>query len=359
LPIKARLYISLAQKRIFKKRVIHLPSNAGYIGGLGNAIIAVRQDAESGQLSLIQEDAGADWASAHSYLSLSPNGKWLYSVCSAVGGGGSVMSFAVKGNGQLEMIGMTPSGTESGACHVHCGASHVYASHYGEGCATVYRRNDDGTLCGPIQALQFEGKGPHPQQDAAHIHFGSQFPDECVCFVDLGLDSVYLYSHHPSTGDLILRSTAKVALGTGARHLAHNSGHVYVVSEMAGLVSSFVYKDGTMRLISSQSALPEGYSGLVASSAIKIFKDLLIVGNRILNSIAVFRINRDGSLALKSHAPCVSPRDLNFSPDGKFVYVCGQDDDLVQVFKANHDECSLEPTGKDMAMERPSCIIFS
>jgi 6-phosphogluconolactonase len=342
--------------------VIDLSGNIGYIGGYGKGINVVSYDPQTGGLDIIQKDAGMPHASKHSYLSLSPSKKHLYSGCCFNGGAvmnnGCVMSFEIQEDGSLKELNYAASASKTGACHVFCGSKGLYASHYGDGRATVYHVNDDGSLFGPAQLIQFEGKGPHPQQDTAHIHFGAEMPDGYVCFVDLGLDSIYFYYHHPKTGDLILNSTARVPLGTGARHLLHKSGYVYVVSEMSAIVSIYQYRSGKMSYIASHSALPEGFSGKVASSAIRMFDDILIIGNRFLNEMAVFKANGD-VLELKSHIPCLLPRDLNFSPDGNYVYVCGQEDDLIQIFKVDKSDFSLEPTGKTLSVERPSCIIFS
>ena len=81
------------------------------------------------------------------------------------------------------------------------------------------------------------------------------------------------------------------------------------------------------------------------------------MGNRFVNNVGVLNIE-NGIPQLMANVPCAFPRDLNILPNDKFLYVCGQDENVVQIFSFNSKTGALKPTGESLEVPLATCIEF-
>ncbi|MDR2933305.1 MAG: lactonase family protein [Oscillospiraceae bacterium] len=342
----------------------------GYIGtnaaGKDGGIRVVKANGETGALEIIQHLENFD---IPCYFVTAPDGKLMVSARSnpdtVSPWRGMVASLRIAGDGTLTPVNAMPAVCESPPCHTCLSPDgrFVYASHYREGRITVYSLGGDGALWGPIQVIQHTGSGPHPQQNSPHIHYGCITPDgKYVCHVDLGLDVIHVYKPDEH-GILSHIQDVPVVRGAGARHMVFSKDgrYCWVVSEMGCLITSYAYNDGVFTLLETVPTLDEAMmSARKASSAIRLSPDgqMLLVGNRFVDNIGVFRVNADGTVTRTDNVPCCFPRDLNFLPNGKFAYVCGQDENCVEIFSVDAGSGTLCPVYPPLPLPLPTCVEF-
>ena len=84
----------------------------------------------------------------------------------------------------------------------------------------------------------------------------------------------------------------------------------------------------------------------------------LYASNRGHDSIAVFRVEAEGSLSLLGHQPCGgrTPRNFAIDPEGQYLLAANQDTDNIAVFAIGEDGL-LRQTG-DVPFPSPVCIRF-
>lgn len=347
-----------------------MESFIGYIGtntvGKDGGIRVVRADSATGQLTVIQKLNNFDEAC---YFAVSPRRRLLVSARSNPAAlspyKGMVSTTRILADGTLAPINAIPAVSRKSPCHICVSPDghFVYASHYMEGRATVFGIDEYGAVWGPIQVVQFEGSGFNLRQKSPHIHFGCFTPDgKYVCLVDLGLDTIHVFETNED-GLLVNREDVPVVPGAGARHMvfSRDGSYCWVVSEMGCLATGFAYSDGNFKQIGTVPI----FGGDIASekmsaSAIRISPDgkLLFAGNRFVNNIAVFKIHPNGAVTRTANVPCPFPRDMNILPDGRFLYVCGEEENCVAVYGIDYDKATVYPTGEKLTLNLATCIEF-
>jgi enamine deaminase RidA (YjgF/YER057c/UK114 family) len=86
----------------------------------------------------------------------------------------------------------------------------------------------------------------------------------------------------------------------------------------------------------------------------------LISSNRITtDQLTVFAINADGTLKKAGHQPVAKmPRNFNFDPTGKTVWVGSQTESRIQVFSFDDATGNLTDLKKDISIKMPVCLVF-
>ena len=156
-------------------------------------------------------------------------------------------------------------------------------------------------------------------------------------------ESIAVYTIEPD-GTLTATSSVDVDPNTGPRHLAFgsNEAFAYVINEHADSVSVFQVADGgELSAVQTVSTLPDGADGENNTGAdIHVTPDggFVYASNRGHDSIAMFAVNQDGTLAPLGHVETQArPRDFGVSPDGRFVVVAGQDSGQVETYRIGED----------------------
>jgi len=306
------------------------------------------------------------------YLALSQSGRVLY--CGGVDQNashklrGSVLSFEVMPDYSLNRVDIQPVFGSKSPCYISLSKDerYLYTSNYTEGSFSCYKVHG-AQLSAPIQTIIHEGTpGPNAaRQNGAYAHCVECTPDgKLVCVADLGLDTVKLYAHRP---DGTLEPVGDVACppGSGPRHISfsRNGRFMYVVCEMGNIVCVFGYDDGKFEHIQSIPTM-QSEDATTNSAAIRFSNDgrLLFVSNRYnSDNIAVYKVDEEsGFLTCTQYAPSggLVPRDLEPTPDGKFLLVCNQDSNTVNVLKVDSENGKLELTPHSYSAKLPVCVRF-
>ncbi|MEO6187381.1 MAG: lactonase family protein [Ginsengibacter sp.] len=337
-----------------------------YTGSGSKGIYVCQFDASSGKVTQL---GSTDSAVNPSYLALSPDGRYLYSVNETNHGSVSSYFFDPQ-NATLSFISkqLTDGGSP---CYVTVDKTGkwLFAANYGGGSATAFPLEANGQIRPYAQLLQDSGKGFDPRrQSKPHVHSAMLSPDEKYLFTpDLGLDKIMIYKFKPmaqkplSPGNPAFQT---VKPGYGPRHLAFhpNNKYVYLITEMGGAVIAFKYGNGKFTTIQNINAHPEDYSGTPGSADIHVSPDgnYLYASNRgDENNIAIFSIDKNtGKLQLKGYQSTLgkNPRNFVIDPTGNYLLVANQDTNNIVVFKIDKGSGMLEKTGDEIEIPKPVCL---
>jgi 6-phosphogluconolactonase (cycloisomerase 2 family) len=297
---------------------------------------------------------------------------------------GTVSAFSVNHtDGSLKLLNTVSSGGKGPAqLSVHPSGKFAFVANYFGGSIAVLPILADGRL-GNATDIKKDGGEIGPKKatnappgsfaisghDAPHAHMIESDPaGKFVIHVDLGLDRIHVWKFDEGDGTLSPNDPAFVSFppGDGPRHFVFhpNARWFYCVQEEGSTVVLFDYDPQTGRLTARQtiSTLPPGFAGSNFCSEIALSNDsrFLYVGNRLHDTIAIFKIGKDGALQYigEEWTRGDYPRSFAFEPGGKFLFCCNQRADHVTVFAANQENGALRFTGHYAPVGNPSIIIF-
>jgi 6-phosphogluconolactonase len=362
-----------------------LPTQVDLPPGNGRGIHVFEVDRADGSLKFRDE---VRMGSSPSSLVINAQGTRLYSAneTDQVGSRkeGSVSAFEVDPQtGSLSLLNTVPSGG-AGPTYVSLTPSgeHLLVANYFGGTVAVLPVLANGRLGpatdvkideGPIGPTRATNSPPGSfaisGHDRTHAHMiAADDRGRYVLHADLGLDRIYVWRFDPSSGKLLPNDPPFVSFppGDGPRHFHfHPNGRwLYSVQEEGSNVVGFRFDQETGRLEAFQtiSTLPQGYTGSNFCSEILVSPDghYLYAGNRLHDSIAIFKILEDGKLEYVREVWTQGnyPRSFNFDPSGQFLYVCNQRSDNVAVFRVDSKNGSLQFTGHYAPVGNPSCVVF-
>ena len=308
-----------------------------------------------------------------SFLALSPNGKYLYSVGEIDdkrGGALSAYEFN-KNNGSLSIINSISTGS-NGPCHLMTDLNGLIllAANYAGGASTLAKINNDGSLDEDVQVIQHVGSSINPErQMEPHAHSINVSPSGKFALVpDLGTDKVIVYKIDHDEKKLIPNdpSFAKVSPGMGPRHLEFhpNNKVVYVINELGATITIFDYDDtkGSLEEINTVSTLPLDFNHKSCAD-IHISEDgkYLYGSNRGHDSLAIYEVSSDGREITNIDFQSTlgkTPRNFAIDPKGNYLLAANQDSSDIFTFKINKDNGKLESTGFKIDIPYPVCIKF-
>lgn len=318
----------------------------------------------------------------------------------------------------LEMVKEMPSGGAD-PCHLSLDGreNFLMAANYTSGSLAVFALDEQGHLQGrcdfwqhtPRRTDETQGQGnsqqsrkaKNPQenpfkvnplrQEGPHVHF-SEEAGELLWSTDLGLDQVFGYQidyEQKKLTDTGIR--LQLPDGYGPRHLAfwhEDMAVIYVLCELSNRIVVFAEKvqeegseetekaaekkvseTGTEKMdrerfentpeytiLQDISTLPEGYHGESTASAIRLYGGFLFAANRGDDSIAMYEIQKNGTLTLC----CIkktggrTPRDFQIFSD--YLVVANQESDSLTVLHINRKEKRLERTAIHADVIKPTCV---
>lgn len=326
-------------------------------------------DTSNGNLSLLS--TGKDIVNP-SFLTLSPNGNYLYACTeSKMPGLGSVSAFKIDStNGSITFINKQSSGGEN-PVYISTSKNNEFliCANYTEGTAAVFPIRSDGGLHPYEQIFHFHGGSTNPvRQDKAHPHaavFDTEY--EYLFIPDLGADTMRTFRFDTMSSKPLIaveKYDVQTTKGSGPRHLVFhpNKKFAYCIEELSGTVAAYRYDNGrldTLQRIFSYSKIQEVYN----SADIHISPDglFLYASNRWdnENTISIFAIDTiRGTLKLKGHQYVHGdhPRSFTLDPSGKFLIVANQVTNNIVVFRRDDRTGLLKKIEKEAQVPNPSSL---
>ncbi|MBK9167142.1 MAG: lactonase family protein [Bryobacterales bacterium] len=337
-------------------------------------IYAYRFNPESGELT----SAGLAVAAPNpGFLAVHPSRRFLYAVSRMQGPdgkpAGAVSAFSIDHDtAKLTLLNTVSSGG-AGPCHLsvdQTGRTLVVAN-YGGGSVASYRILADGQLEGPAAVFENSGTGPNPKrQTKPFLHSANYSPGNgFIIGADLGTDQLLVFRHDPAKASLEPNDPpyARVPPGGGPRHFAfHPNGRVgYAINEIGNTVTVLSWDESTGRFTEKQtiSTLPEGFAETSHTAEIVVHPSGRFVygSNRGHDSIAVFSVNQeDGTLAPVEYKPSGGqwPRNFNLDPSGRYLFSANANSGNVVIFRVDQETGRLTETGKVLEIPSAICIRF-
>jgi 6-phosphogluconolactonase len=303
-----------------------------------------------------------------SFLAIHPNKRFLYAVEELHEG--QAAAFSLTPNGKLTFLNHQPA-HGSATCYltVDPTGKWLLVSNYGSGSLVVFPIQEDGSLGPSTDLILHHGQGPDaPPQEAARAHSVIFDPDgKYVLAADLGLDQVFVYRLDQNNGKLIAHTPLglKTKTGAGPRHMAfHPTTCVfYVANELNSTVTVCAWDatKGELLPIQNFSTLPANFKGKNSVADIHITPSgrFLFVSNRGHNSLAVFRVSRNGKLTHQGYVPTGGecPRNFAILPPGDRILVANQFTNNLVDFNIPFETGLAKPNGKSYSVPLPVCVL--
>lgn len=305
-----------------------------------------------------------------SFLTISPNGKYLYACTDTrLESHGSVSAFKIDSlTGKITFLNkQTAGGRNPVHVVVDKNSEYVVNSSYTDAGISIFKCAADGSLNPYSQLIEFEGSSiVSGRQDEAHVHSANFSYDNRFLFApDLGADKIRVLTF--SNSDLLTTSNEleiQTKEGSGPRHFTFhpNNKFAYCIEELSGTVSAYQYENGQLEWLDtyfSYSQQLETY----ASADIHISPDgkFLYASNRLddENTLSIFSIDEtNGKLELKGHQSTFGnrPRSFVIDPTGQFLIVANQDSNSIVVFKRNQKSGLLTKVNDEVKISLPSSL---
>lgn len=306
-----------------------------------------------------------------SFLTLSPNGKYLYACTDTrTPNAGSVSSFEFSPeNKTLTFLNKQSSGGENPVyVSVHKNGKWLVNGNYNDGSVSVHPIFENGKIDSLAQIFQYlDGSVNKERQTRSHVHSTVFSPQNDYLFLpDLGADKIRCYRFDETLKQPLVEAKVpftKTDLEAGPRHFTFhpNEKFGYSIEEMSGSISVYQYKKGTLKQIQRINTHPDSITSGFESSDIHISPDgkFLYASNRGKeNNIAIFSIAKNGFLKNIGYQPTLGnhPRVFALDESGKFLIATNVNSGNVIVFKRNAKTGLLDKVGNEVKMENVTCV---
>jgi 6-phosphogluconolactonase len=215
--------------------------------------------------------------------------------------------------------------------------------------------------------LRYNGSGPNPgRQTSAHAHQAVISPNGRFHYVcDLGADCIHFHAINQGIptpiGDFMLPP------GSGPRHLLFHPSMplVWVVCELMPLIVSFIWnaengrlENATIHSLSSNPPLTE--VGAMAAIHLHPSGKLLGVSDRATHSICLFDLDNVGRLTFRRQLGGMgkTPRDFNFSPDGRWLIAAYQESHSLTSHAIDADLTVAPHPTNHLSIHSPVCVLI-
>lgn len=321
-----------------------------------------------------------------SYLALSKDEKFLYSVSESAASEAKVYAYAFdKKTGKLCLADQQKTESD-GPCYIWVGSKQKLAvtANYTGGSISAFPLLPEGRI-DEAAVYVYEGGTPESaRQKAPHLHCIYASPDEKFLYAnDLGTDRIYKYELSPDepiisdnsadvgssgTSDrLVLKegvpSFFSLPAGEGPRHTTfHPNGRfAYLIGELSGRVAVLKYDDGNLTPIQYIEADSLHAAG---SADIHVTPDgrFLYASNRLKgDGLAIFSIDPESGRLTKIgyQSTGIHPRNFIITPNGKFLLCACRNSHVIQVFAIDQQSGLLTDIQKDIKVNQPVCLKFA
>jgi len=329
-------------------------------------IFVYELDMHSGKLQKVTETKGVF---NPSFITLSPNGKFLYACTDAKTPTGSVSSFEFNSSKkELKFLNSRPSGGENPVyVAVHESGKWLANANYNDGSLSIFPISKEGMIMPFVQNIHYTGEGSvnTKRQDHSHVHSAVFSPDfKYIYFPDLGSDKIRSFQFNSTKKEPLgmPETFVKTSPGSGPRHLSfHPNGNTaYSIEELSGEISVYKNASGKLEFLQKIKTHPDDLKEGFESSDVHVSPDgkFLYATNRgNENNIAIFAVKEDGTLKNIGYQSVLGkhPRTFAIDPSGNYLIVTNVNSSNAVVFRRDIKTGMLTKT-HDVSMENVTCV---
>jgi 6-phosphogluconolactonase len=349
----------------------------------------------SGRLTLLwaSDELDSNKILNPAFIRYHPRKNVVYALTESIEVEGKVVSYAVSSvTGKLSKL------AESGAkgkstCYmtIDSRASKALLVNYWDSTVCTMPLRGDGSteavshVCSPLKGkMVAQRRGDHlaDRQSEPHAHAVVLDPVfERVAYVpDLGEDCLHQYVYDAESGALAEAGRIEASNLAGGRHgpryieFHPRFNIAYLVNELDSTVAVFEFDEAaaerlqagetgtpTLHLLHTLSTIPAAFPRRMNTCgriAVDPTGRFVVVSNRGHESLAVFRVESDGTLSRVgwTHTLGRTPRHFQFSDDGRFLIAANQDSNSLSVFSFDLSSGRLELAGGPYETDSPNFV---
>ncbi len=348
------------------------PSSGNYMLFVGNytqddsqGIDVYRFNGQSGKLTLVNTIPGVK---NPSYITLSPDGGFLYAVEELTHPtdkeAGRISAFKITDlkRGEAQKLNTVSSAGEA-PCYItfDTRGENLLVANYLGGRVGMWPLKSDGRVSG--SPLLFQAPA---EKSASHMHSIRPLGGSGLLLAaDLGRDALYVLSPDKAQRELKATALLKVPAGSGPRHFDfYDDGAFLYAGNEKGNTVSFFRRVGPApaqyRYEGDFSTLPDGFGEKSWVGDIHVHPRLpyLYVSNRGHNSLARFKIEKDGRLRLEGVTDVGGdyPRNFLLDREGNFLLVAHQKSFSISLFRLDARDGSPHIVKTIMTAASPVCL---
>ncbi|MCR4892267.1 MAG: lactonase family protein [Lachnospiraceae bacterium] len=302
-----------------------------------------------------------------SYISVSHNGKYLYSITDD-----GVAAFKVEKNGDLDFLSLTDINGMRG-CYLSTDYEDkfVFVAGYHDGKITVLSLNEDGSVNRICDEIYQKGIGSIAERNfRPHVDCVKMTRDnKYLCATDVGMDQTKIYRINHETGKLSLADVIHSDLESAPHHIKFSldGRFAYIIHELKSYVDVYTYEDknGTPEFekIQTVSTLKKGTTGVTAAYAIQLSRDgkYLFCSNAGDDSVAVFKLDEMTGLLTQLFVLPISgrfPKDIATSDDNRYLLSINNESNTISFFKMDFEARTLIMNGPFEEFDSGNCLII-
>lgn len=302
-----------------------------------------------------------------SYVTISHNGKYLYSITDF-----GVESYSIQSTGELELINFAPINGMRG-CYVSTDYEdkYMFVAGYHDGKLTVLKLEEDGSIGEITEEIFHKGLGSLAERNSRpHINCARMTHDNKYLLVaDQGMDHVNVYGLDMEKGKLKLCDVVRSKLESAPRHIkiSEDGKYIYIVHEWQCFIDVYKYedKDGVPYFdkVQSISTVGSNVAQGTSASALSFSSDYnyLLSSNAGDNSVVIYKVNKANGMLTTSMCLPVSgeyPKDAEFFPNNKFIVSLNHESNTMTFFRIDLENGTMVMNGAPVKIHEPNSIIF-
>lgn len=302
-----------------------------------------------------------------SYLTISHNGKFLYSITDF-----GVEAYTIMPDGDLELINFAPINGMRG-CYVSTDYTdqYLFVAGYHDGKLTVLRLKEDGSIGEITDEIYHKGLGSMAERNfRPHINCARMTHDNKYLLVaDQGMDHVNVYRFDVEKGKVKLEDIIRSEMESAPRHIkiSEDGRCIYILHELKCYIDVYEYvdhdNDPTFEKIQTVELIKLTRGNTNSASAFSFSLDYNYLLSSIAgdNSVIVFDVDKKTGLLKKNFLLPVSgeyPKDAEFFPDNKFLVSLNHESNTMTFFHIDLEHGTMIMNGPAMKVNMPNCIVF-
>lgn len=304
-----------------------------------------------------------------SHLSVSKNGKYLYSIEDE----GVAVFKRDEENGDLKRINSVDiDGMRGCWLATDIDGRYLYVGGYHDGKVTVVHTHKDGSLGSLMDGVFHKGLGSVAERNfRPHVNCVRPTPDnKYLCAVDNGIDQVKIYRINKRRDKLELVDILRCPRESGPRliRFSDDGRFAYILFELSNEIKVYSY-DGSgktpefelLQSVPTTSSKDPEHNRHCAASGLTMAKDgvHLFCSTAGEDTVAMYERDTETGLLERKFVLPISgeyPKDLAVFPDNKHLAVLNHESNTITTFAIDYEKNVITMKGKPQKIETPNSI---